>query len=155
MELTLKNYKIIKTKNYIKTNDLFFFFNSINQNSTDGTKTEQELKKLNLSYSKIFNKTSKNLLKNSVYQNIEPLVNGLTVFIKPENKNNQNLNISKKKLLNLDSFVFLALKMNKNIYSLNQVKYLNSLKYSESKLLLYQFKLTNIKSHILLSNLSK
>ena len=99
MELTLKNYKILKTKNYIKTSDLFFFFNSINQNSTDGTKTEQELKKLNLSYSKIFNKTSKNLLKNSVYRNIEPLVNGLTVFIKFDNKNNKNLTISKKKLL--------------------------------------------------------
>nr|YP_010133817.1 hypothetical protein KYW68_mgp13 [Fistulifera saprophila]QWM93307.1 hypothetical protein [Fistulifera saprophila] len=154
MELTLKNYKILKTKNYIKTSDLFFFFNSINQNSTDGTKTEQELKKLNLSYSKIFNKTSKNLLKNSVYRNIEPLVNGLTVFIKSDSKNNKNLTISKKKLLSLESFVFLAIKMNKNIYSLNQVKYANSLKYRESKLLLYQFKLTNIKSHIL-NNLSK
>ena len=154
MELTLKNYKILKTKSYIKTSDLFFFFNSINQSSTDGTKTEQELKKLNLSYSKIFNKTSKNLLKNSVYRNIEPLVNGLTVFIKSDNKNNKNLNISKRKLLNLESFAFLALKMNKNIYSLNQVKCANSLKYRESKLLLYQFQLINIKSHIL-NNLSK
>ncbi len=154
MELTLKDYKILKTKKYIKTSDFFFFFNGINKNSTDGTKTEQELKKLNLSYFKIFNKTSKNLLKNSVYRNIEPLINGLTIFIKFDSKDNKNLNISKKKLLNLESFVFLAIKMNQNIYSLNQVRYVNSLKYRESKLLLYQFKLTNIKSHIS-NNLSK
>lgn len=154
MELTLKDYKILKTKKYIRNNDLFFFFNGINQNSIDGTKTEQELKKLNLSYFKIFNKTSKNLFKNSVYQNIEPLINGLTILIKSNSENSKNLTITKKKLLNLESFAFLAIKMNKNIYSLNQVKYANSLKYQESKLLLYQFKLTNIKCHIL-NNLSK
>ncbi len=154
MELTLKNYKILKTKKYIKTNNLFFCFNGINQNSTNGTKTEQELKKLNLFYSKISNKTSKNLLKNSVYQNIEPLINGLTIFIKFRSRNNKDLVTLKKKLLNLESFVFLAIKMNKNIYSLNQIKHANSLRYRENKLLLYQFKLTNIKSHIL-NNLSK
>lgn len=32
MEFTFKNYKIIKTQNYIKKNNIFFFFAGVNRN---------------------------------------------------------------------------------------------------------------------------
>lgn len=142
MKLTLKEYKILKTKNYIKNNNLFVFFNGIHQNSTNWIKTEQGLKSQHLYHYKIFNKTSKIIFKKSIYKNTESLINSLTFFIAP----NKKLTISKKLLLNLDLLTPLAFKVNQNIYSLNQIKYNNSLIYSNNKLLFYQFNVTNIKA---------
>jgi hypothetical protein len=145
MKFTLKDYKITKTKNYLKTNNLFFIYSGINQNSSNWIKIEQELKKINLNYYKIFNKTSTNIFKKSIYKNITPVINSVTFFIKPTLKNNL---IKKKMLLNIETFFFLALKMNTKIYSPNQLKYVNSLTYYENKLLLYQFGVTHIKSYL-------
>ena len=35
MKLNIKDYKILKTKKYLKDNNLFFFVNGINQNVLD------------------------------------------------------------------------------------------------------------------------
>ena len=35
MEFTSKDYKIIKTKNYLKKNNLFFFFCGVHRNLND------------------------------------------------------------------------------------------------------------------------
>lgn len=142
VKFTSKDYKIKKTQNYLKTTNLFFIFNGINQNSINWIKTEQELKKINFNYYKIFNKTSTKIFKNSIYKNITPTINSITFFIKPILKNNI---IKKKMFFNMETFFFLALKMNNKIYSSNQVKYINSLNYYENKLLLYQFGVTHIK----------
>jgi hypothetical protein len=142
MKLTPKNYKITKTKNYLKKNNLFFFFNGINQNSNNWIKTKQELKNLNLNYYTIFNKTSVNTFKNSIHKNANQTINGITFLIKPILN---NAIMTKKLLFSLDPLVFLSLKLNNRIYSLNQIKYTSSLNYYNNKLLLYQFYLTNIK----------
>jgi hypothetical protein len=103
-EINSKRYKIIKTKNYLKNNNLFLFFSGINQNSTDWIKIEQKLKNLNLNYYKIFNRTSTQILKNSIFINTEPTINGITFFIKPANS---NTTISKKKISNIETLFFL------------------------------------------------
>ena len=144
MKFTSKDYKTIKTKNYLKTNNLFFFFSGINQNSSNWIKTEQGLKTTNFNYYKVFNKTSTKTFKNSIYKNIEPAINSITFFIKPTLN---SVLLSKKMLVNLETFVFLAVKINNKIYSLEQVKYANSLDYYDNKLLLYQFCVTSVKSY--------
>jgi hypothetical protein len=144
MKFSSKDYKTIKTKNYLKNNNLFFIFNGINQNSSNWIKTEQELKNKNFNYYKIVNKTSTKIFKNSIYKSSEPTINSLTFFMKPTFNNTL---LSKKILFNIETFVFLAIKINNKIYSINQMKYVNSLNYYESKLLLYQFGITNIKSY--------
>lgn len=144
MKFTSKDYKTIKTKNYLKTNNLFFFFSGINQNSSNWIKTEQGLKTINFDYYKVFNKTSTKTFKNSIYKNIEPTINSITFFIKPTLN---NVLLSKKTLINLETFVFLAVKVNNKVYSLEQLKCVNSLDYYDNKLLLYQFGVTNIKSY--------
>jgi hypothetical protein len=144
MKLTPKNYKTIKTKSYLKKNNLFFFLNGINQNSNNWIRTKQDLQNLNLSYYKIFNKTSITTLKNSIYKNNDAPINGLTLLIKPTNP---NILITKKILFNLDPFIFLALKLNNKIYSLTQIKQIHSLNYYNIKLLFYKFSITNIKPH--------
>lgn len=145
MKLKPKDYKKTKTENYLKTNNLFFFFSGINQESKHWIKTEQELKNINFNYHKIFNKTSTKTFKNSIYKNVTPTINSTTFFIKPRFT---NVLLSKKILLNLETFIFLAVKMNNKIYSFDQIKQVNSLDYYNSKLMLYQFCLTNIKSYI-------
>jgi hypothetical protein len=150
MKLTPKDYKIIKTKNYLKKNNLFFFFNGINQNSNNWIKTKQDLQNLNLNYSKIFNKTSIYIFKNSIYKNIGVTINSITFLIEPRIN---RVIVTKKILFNLDPFIFLSLKLNNKIYSLNQIMYLNSFSYYNSKLSLYKFGITYIKSHFRISKI--
>lgn len=142
MKLNFKNYKIIKTKNYIKKNNFFFIFNTINQNSNNRIKNEQNLMILNCSYYKIFNKTSNIVFENSIYKNSNSLINNIVVFLKVKIN---DVIFNKNSIINLEPYIFLALKLNNKIYSINQFKLLNSFKYYNNKLLLYQFYLTSIK----------
>lgn len=145
MQFSSKDYKILKTKNYLKENNLFFFFNSIHRNSNDGIIIEQNLKKFNLNYYKIFNKTSKTTINNSIYKNSNELINSMTVFIKPIS---HSIELKKSNLLSCFEpllFNMLAIKLNNKIYSTSQLKEISTLNYKDTKLLLFQFSLTNLK----------
>lgn len=145
MQFSSKDYKILKTKNYLKENNLFFFFNSIHRNSNDGIIIEQNLKKFNLNYYKIFNKTSKATLNNSIYKNSNELINSMTVFIQPISN---SIELKKSNLLSCFEpllFNMLAIKLNNKIYSTFQLKEISTLNYKDTKLLLFQFSLTNLK----------
>ena len=145
MQFSSKDYKILKTKNYLKENNLFFFFNSIHRNSNDGIIIEQNLKKFNLNYYKIFNKTSKTTINNSIYKNSNELINSMTVFIKPIS---HSIELKKSNLLSCFEpllFNMLAIKLNNKIYSTSQLKGISTLNYKDTKLLLFQFSLTNLK----------
>jgi hypothetical protein len=145
MKFNLKNYKTAKTKKYIKVTNLFFFFSGVNRNSNDWIMTEQDLKKINFSYYKVFNKTATKTLKNSIYNNIKPIINGITFFIKPASIPKQ---LTKEVILdNFEPLLFmiLAVKFNNKIYSITQLKKTNSLDYYENKLLICQFGTTQLK----------
>jgi hypothetical protein len=91
--------------------------------------TEQDLKKINFSYYKVFNKTATKTLKNSIYNNIKPIINGITFFIKPASIPKQ---LTKEVILdNFEPLLFmiLAVKFNNKIYSITQLKKTNSLDY--------------------------
>lgn len=155
MKFNTKNYKIDKTKNYIETNDILFFFNGVNKKSNDWIHTEQNLKKINFKYYKIFNKTTKKELNNSsINNNLSNIINGITFLLTPE-QNTKNLlkNIILKDLTFL-FFVLLTVKLNNKLYSVNQLKQSNSLNYINNKLLIYQFSIVHLKRFNSL-NLSK
>jgi hypothetical protein len=143
----MKTYKLNKTKNYIKDNNLVFFFNGINKNSNNGLLTEQKLKTLKLNYYKIFNKTTIKSLKKSIYYSTIPMVYGIIFFIKPHSETQA---LSVKNISNNLEPLFLtvlALKLNNKIYSAKQIKNNNSFNYKENKLLMSQFLITNLKLH--------
>lgn len=145
MELKTKNYKITKTKNYIKNNRFFFLFNGVNRNSNDWLIAEQTIKKLQVKFLKIFNRTSIKTVNNSIFTKISSIISGITFFIKFEYN---SPSLSKQVLINKFEpllFILLCLKLNNKIYSTHQLKTLNSLKYSENSLMLYQFKIANLK----------
>nr|QDA21763.1 hypothetical protein [Proschkinia sp. SZCZR1824] len=138
MEFSSKYYKVFKTKAYLK-NDFFVFYSGVHKNSTEWLKTEQEFKKLKLAYYKGFNKTTKLLLNKSIYKTADFLIGSLTFFFKPT----QFFTI--KSLFQLDLFILLGIKTNKNFFSSEQIKQVYSSDYQESVLLLYQFKVIGTK----------
>jgi hypothetical protein len=149
-----KNYKINKTKDYVKTNNILFFFNGVNRNSNDWIHTEQNFKKLNFKYYKVFNKTTKKVLNDSIYSNVNNTINGTTFFIKPEENIKNLFKNTITKDLKLLLFILLAVKLNNKLYSASQFKKASSLNYRDNKLLIYQFGVVHLKRFNSL-NLSK
>ena len=145
MKLSVKNYKIIKTKEFFKTSNLFFFVNGINRNSFDWLIIEQKLKTIEFYYYKVLNRTTITTLNNSIYPNISSVIKGSIFLLKPQ----LNKNFSKHIVLNTFNplfFELLIIKLNHKIYSMNSLKSTYSLQYKETKLLLYQFGSTHLKT---------
>jgi hypothetical protein len=155
VKFSTKNYKINKTKNYIKTNNILFLTDGVNKNSNDWIRTEQTFKKISFKYYKVFNKTTKKALNDSVYGRIGNNINGITFFIKPYTSEKKNLlkNTIVKDLKSL-LFLLLAVKLNNKFYSAHQLNKSNSLNYTDNKLLIYQFGVAHLKRFNSL-NLSK
>lgn len=141
MQLSQKDYKILKAKAYLKS-DFFAFYNGVHQNSSDWSKIEQGVKKRKLSYHKVFNRTTKTLLDKSIYRTNHYLLGGLTFFLKSNDITNM------KSLYHLEVFKLLAIKINNNILSFDQIKLIHSPNYRSNALLLYQFNITNIKGYL-------
>lgn len=143
MQLDFKSYKAIKTKNYIKKENIYFFFNGVSKNSNNWIGIEQSLKTVNFDYYKIFNQMSRKILNKSLYKNIKWVMNSLTFLIKP--KTNQ---LSKQILIaNFESILFnlLAIKINNKVYQMIQLKKNYSLEYQNNKKLIFQFKIINLR----------
>jgi hypothetical protein len=106
---------------------------------------EQGLKNINFNYYKIFNRTTKKTLKNSIYKTIKPTIDSITFVMKPKIKQlfKQILIVNFKPLL----FNMLAIKINKKIYETTQLKNSYSLNYSENKLLIFQFGVARLKKN--------
>ena len=145
MKLNIKDYKIKKTKKYLKVNNLFFFVNGINKNALDWLLTEQEFKTIGFQYYKVLNKTTVKTLNCSIYKKISSVVKGATFLVKPRLN---NLFVKQTILNSFNSLFFelLVFKFNNKIYSTNSLKNAHSLDYEEAKLLIYQFNLTSIKA---------
>ena len=144
MKFSLKDYKSLKTKTYIKNTNLFFVINGTNTNSKNYRGIQQELTKINLNCDKIFNKTSIKIFEKSIYKHSKHIINGLVFFVK-SNKQNK---ISKKILFhNFDNLKFIPLKvkLNNKIYFLNQINNVNIFSYNKQTLLFYQVLVTHFK----------
>ena len=146
MKFSLKDYKLLKTKKYIKNTNLFFVISGININSKNSIEIQQDLTRINFKCYKIFNKTSTKILDKSIYRNSKHIIIGLIFFVEPKKQNK----ISKKMIFhhfgNL-KFILLKVKLNNQIYLLNQFKNVNILSYIKNKLLLYQFTVLHLKHY--------
>jgi hypothetical protein len=131
MDFNLKDYQIFKLKKYFKNNDFFFLFHSAKLNLNQWTMTEQNLKKLKLNYYKTLNGTTLKTLKNSIYQNITPVISSFVIFINPKFKTTEfDLDSLTKNLK--PSFSLISLKLNHKIYSPVQLKGVKSLSYKKN-----------------------
>jgi hypothetical protein len=85
------------------------------------------------------------MLENSICRAIQPTVNGITFFIHPRNKSvsKYSVNTSLEALL----FKMLAIKLNHKFYRTLQLKTSYSFQYKDSKILVFQFRISDLKKH--------
>jgi hypothetical protein len=132
MNFELKDYKHLKLKEYFYKINFFFFFSGINLKANNWIKIEQELNKLGLNYNKINNNLALNLLKNSIFNNTIPLVNGPIILILI----NKIKKLSLKNLTDINPLIsLLCLRINNKIYLKAQIRNLVSLDYSKNILI--------------------
>lgn len=145
MKFNLKTYQEQKTKQYIKDSKFIILSINANQKSQNWITTEQELFKLKLRYYKIYNKTTKKIIKPSIYSNFVNVVSSTFFFLKPIN-NPAQIRTNILQLLNSILFTTLAIKLNKKLYVPMQSKNIISFNHKKNMSILYQFLLTNLKS---------
>ena len=135
MKFELKTYKVFKIKYYLKKNKLFFFYASTSLSLKNWFIIEQTLKKSELTYYRLSNTLARKTMKISIYTNFKQLIHSLTMFVNPNSKTILML----KKLINLEKILtLLSVKLNNKIYSISQLKNLNSLNYTNTVLRLFQ-----------------
>ena len=145
MKFDLKDFQIFKLKKYFKNHKFFFIFHAAKSQAKDWKKTEQNLKKLKLTYYKTLNGTSIKTLNNSIYKNYTGLVNSMEVFVKPVfNSTSFEYNTIKKSLNN--NFLLIAIKLNNNIYSTSQLKNIKALSFETLLTSLFHRSLIFLKS---------
>ena len=149
--MNFRIYQHAKVKSYLKDNTLVFFVNGVNQSCINWVKVEQGLKKLKFIYYKVYNKLTIKIFKISIFSNFSKMVTGPFFFLKIKKK---GLKIDKNILFseNLKPlfFTLFALKLNNKIYSIAQIKKLNSFNYNSNIALLHQFLSIHLKKlHVL------
>ena len=136
MKFELKTYKVLKIKYYLKKNKIFFFYAVTSLNLKSWLVIEQTLKKSNLNYYRLSNTLTIKTMKTSIYTNFKQILHSLTMFVNP--KPNTTLNL--KKLINLEKVLtLLNIKLNNKMYSILQLKNLNSLDYNHIVLRIFRF----------------
>lgn len=149
MKFNFKEYQREKTKQYLKNNNFILLSVNANQKSQNWITLEQGLYKLKLNYYKIYNKTTKKVIKNSTHKNIANMISTTFFFLKPKN-NKILIKTDIFNLLNFISFTLLGIKLNKNIYSTLQSKNIISFHYKKNASILYQCIITNLKYSLVL-----
>jgi hypothetical protein len=131
MDFNLKKYRVLKVKKKLKKSELILFFNSAKIKSNKWINIEKQLKKLKLKYHQIFNNTALKTIDNSIYKNINQIICGVMLFVKPTYKSTTiELKLLKKDLEPL--FILLFMKLNNRVYTTAQVKNLNTLSYKKT-----------------------
>lgn len=144
MKFNLKTYQENKTKQYLKDSKLVVLSTNANKKSHNWVITEQELLKLKLRYYKIYNKTTKKIIKDSIFSNFVNIIGSTFFFLKPANNN--EIQIETKMFPQKLDFTTLAIKLNKKVYAPAQLKTIQSFYYKKNVSVLYQFLLANLKS---------
>jgi hypothetical protein len=141
MDFSLKTYRRLKIKYYLKTINFFFFFHGASLNNESWIKTEQTLVKNKLKYYRVFNTLMIRTLKCSIFKNLITLLHGPIVLI-----NTNNVEMTLKKLKNINPLInLLCLKLNNKIYSKKQIKNIKKLSYIENVSIFHKSMKTLIK----------
>ena len=118
MKLEFQNYQFWKIKNYIKTNKLFFFFNSSRVKSANWLLADQLTKKSQLNYYTVHNNSILNIIIPSIYVNSHQIICSILLLIK---QSFQKTYFVLKNITYLKPFFEpLSLKLNNKIYSIMQ-----------------------------------
>ena len=147
MQLNFRKYQKIQTKAILKKNNFLLFTIGANQNSYNWIVLEQNLHKLSLAYTKTYNNVTTKIFQDSVARKLKNTINSTFFFLKHKNA----AQIIKSNLLNeinTNKFNVIALKLNKRLYAVSQLKTMKSFHYKKNISIMYQFLLTTLKSSV-------
>lgn len=145
MKLNFRNYQKTQTKSILKKNRFILFTIGANQNSANWSNLEQNLHKLNLSYTKIYNNVTTKLFQDSIAKKLKDTIHSTIFFLTLQDKTK----IIRSSLLNeirSNRFNLIALRLNKKLYATPQLEKLNSFSRKKNVVILYQFLSTTLKS---------
>lgn len=145
MKLNFRTYQKNQTKSILKKNKFLLFTLGANQNSTNWIALEQNLTKLDLNYTKIYNNITTKIFGESAAKKLKNTINSTFFFLTHKN----TTKIMKSNILNgisANKFDIVTLKLNKKFYAVPQLKKLNSFHYKKNVAILYQFLSTALKS---------
>ena len=126
MKLTLKHYKFLKIKYYLKKDKPLLFYNSFDFHSKTWFVLEKSLKSSNLMHFKLHNKITRKVFDKSIYKKFTRLFSGLIILTTFKALSNFLFST----LFSQDNaLTFLGIKMNKMFYLSNQIKTISCLNY--------------------------
>ena len=144
MQINFRNYQKTKTKSIIKKNNFLLLTIGVNQSSSDWIPLEQNLYKLDLDYTKIYNNITTKILQNSIAKKLKNTISSTFFFLKYKN----TTKIIKSNLLNeinINKFNVITIYLNKKLYVVSQLKKINSFHYQKNIAILYQSLSTTLK----------
>ena len=147
MQLNFRKYQKTKIKYLLKNNNFLLFSIGANQNSSDWITLEQNLHKLGINYTKIYNNITTKILQDSIGRKLKNMVNSTVFFLKPKN----TVKLIKSTLLNelnLSKFNVVTIYLNNKVYAISKLKKINSFNYKKNVAIMYQFLLTTLKPSI-------
>lgn len=148
MKFKIKKYKYYKIKKYFKKSSIFFIYNGTNVKNS--VKIDQQIKKLNLQYYKLYNKITNKVFFESVFKNFRYTINGLLFLIKIKNN---SFGVCFQNLLLLDkSLKLVLLKMNNNLFNISKLNYKFLLNYRNTNLLFLKTLKSYFKNVLKLTN---
>ena len=131
MQFKLKNQKIKSLKTFIKKTPVFFIYNDSSLDLKNQLKLNQTFFINKLNYFKVHNATAKKVFKNSIFKHLKIIINGPITFVTFKSKLlNENTFLTMKNLHS--SMTLIGIKLNKKIYSTNQLKRISSLNYKKN-----------------------
>ena len=145
MQLNFRNYQKAKTKTILKKNNFLLLATGTNQSSSNWITLEQNLYKLNLDYTKIYNTITAKILNDSIAQKLKNTINSTFFVLKPKN----TIKVIKSNLLNelnINKFTIVTIYLNKKLHVTSQLTKLNSFHFKKNVAILYQFLSTSLKS---------
>ena len=145
MKLNFRIYQKTQTKSILKKNNFLLFTIGANQNSSNWLSLGQNLHKLGLTYTKIYNNIITKLFQDSVAIKLKNIISSTFFFLMHKNTN-KLIKSNFLSEINASKFNIIALKLNKNLYAIPQLKRLNSFHYKKNVTILYQFLGTTLKS---------
>ena len=115
MKLYFKKYQNDKALNILKKDRFLLFSINANQNSNHWLTLEQNINKLAIAYTKVYNSAVKKTFEKSIFKNFKNLIGGTFFFLKP--KKIQKIKNTIITSLNEIQFTIIVTKLNKKLFS--------------------------------------
>ena len=147
MKLNFRTYQKTQTKSIFKKSNFLLIAIGANQSATNWIVIEQNLHKLDVSYTKIYNNVTTKIFHDSVAKKLKNTINSTVFFLTHKNLNKM-IKSSLLHEIKTNKFDVVALKLNKKLYAMPQLQKLNSLHYKKNVAVLYQSLSTTFKSSL-------